>query len=76
MTVTTHSERACHVVGKLPPNVFAMAVRDAVLYNDFGKLEKILPGVRFEMAHVGIEQRSLIGHCADGSIAAWAVGTS
>lgn len=76
MTVTTHSERAADLVGKLPPNVFAMAVRDAVLYNDYAKLSKILPGVRFELAAVDIEKRSLIAHCADGSIAAWAVGMS
>lgn len=74
--MTTHSERATDLVGKLPGATFAIAVRDAVLYDDFGKLEKILPGVRFELAATDIERRTLLGHCSDGSVAAWAVGMS
>lgn len=72
--IQLHSEIATTIVGKLPPGVWGRACADAVLHADFDTAKRILPGVRFVVETVGAGQSVLIGECADGSKAVWAVG--
>jgi hypothetical protein len=69
----THAQIARTIMAS-SPNAFAYGARDAVLYNDFVKLEAMLPGVKFTSRKTGQDQWELVGACHDGSIVTWDVG--
>jgi hypothetical protein len=69
----THAQIARRIMAS-SPNAFAYGARDAVLYNDFVKLEAMLPGVKFTSRKTGQDQWELVGACHDGSIVTWDVG--
>jgi hypothetical protein len=70
----SHSEIACRLIAELPPGVFAHAARDGVIHQDFVMLERLLPGVRFAVDKVAVDEWQLTGACEDGSIITWLVG--
>jgi len=70
----THADIAKRLIDKLPPGVFAHAARDGVLHQDFVKLERMLPGVRFATLASGPGEWELAGTCEDGSTIVWQVG--
>lgn len=72
----THADSATELVAKMDSRVWAKACADAVLYHDFGLLKRALPGVEFSVDMPGVNQRTVVGTCADGSMAVWAVGLS
>jgi hypothetical protein len=71
----THAQIARQLVAaKLPPKVFAAAVRDGVINRDFSTLQRMLPGVRFDTRKVGQDEWELVGVCEDGSTVIWRAG--
>lgn len=70
----THADVATQLVMKLDSRIWAKACADAVLYNDFHLLKRLLPGVDFTVELVGVNQRTVVGTCTDGSLAVWKVG--
>ncbi len=72
----TNADIATELVEKLPVTIWAKACRDAVLYHDFTLLQRALPSVEFSVEIAGINQRTVVGKCADGSMAVWGVGLS
>jgi hypothetical protein len=70
----SHSEIACRLIAELPPGVFAHAARDGVIHHDFIMLERLLPGVRFAVDKVDVDEWQLVGACEDGSVITWLVG--
>lgn len=72
----THADIATELVERLDPKIWGQACAQAVLYDDFRMLEHCLPGVDFTVELEGINQRTVVGKCTDGSLAVWAVGLS
>jgi hypothetical protein len=69
----THAQIARNIMAS-SPNAFAYGARDAVLHNDYMKLEAMLPGVKFTSRKTGQDQWELVGACHDGSIVTWDIG--
>jgi hypothetical protein len=72
--MSTHADIASRLVANLPPGVFGRVALDAVMYEDFGSLKHMLPGVEFSVAPLEHDCWELRGRCADGSLVVWMVG--
>lgn len=70
----SHAQIASLLVSRLPAGVFAHAARDGVMHRDFVSLERMLPGVKFEVLKPAPDRWELTGVCEDGSIVTWDVG--
>lgn len=70
----THAQIARELVAKLPAGIFAHAVRDAALHNDYLKLERMLPGMKFAVRKVSQDEWELAGTAEDGSTVLWRAG--
>lgn len=71
----TNADIATKLVAEnLPAQVWAQACKNAVLYLDFAMLNRLLPNVEFSVESAELNKKVIIGVCADGSRAVWAVG--